>query len=272
MGTEEVVLTIKYFVLGLIQGFTEPIPISSSGHVIIAQRLMGIEQKGLSFEILANTASFLAIIFIFREDLIRLSLNSLSYIRTRNVQYKNDFMFMIYIGIGTIPAVILGLSFKDQIAEHLTSLTTIAISLFITGLALWLIRNFKGIKRDGDLSVKDALIVGFAQALALIPGISRSGSTVIASIAVGMKQETALRFSFILYIPVSIGGMVLGVSDLRSEENWNSLALPYTIAFIATLITTYFSMKWLMSIMERGNLKYFAYYCFAMGTFLLLFF
>lgn len=268
---EDFIMWLKYLLLGIVQGVTEPIPVSSSGHLIVAQRLMGMEQNGLSFEMLTNTASLIAIAFIYRKDLQRLIVNGLSYLRTRKPEYRSDFMFILYIIVGTIPAVIIGLLFKDQIEKIFASVHTVGIALLFTGVALWLIRNLRGRKLDNDLSFKDALIVGLAQAVALIPGISRSGSTVITSIAVGMKQETALRFSFMLYIPISLGGMVLGVSDITSDPDFSSLLIPYLIAFIATLICTYVAMKWLMNIMARGNLKYFAYYCFVVGILLLVF-
>lgn len=263
---------LQYMLLGFIQGFTEPIPISSSGHLIIAQKLMGMEQHGLSFEIMTNTASLIAILFIYRAVLARLVKNGLGYVKTKETKYKSDFNFIIYIIIGSIPAGVIGVLFKDQIERIFSSnLTTVAIALLVTGAALWLIRNLRGAKRDGDLSAKDALIVGLAQAVALIPGISRSGSTVIASIAVGMKQDTALRFSFMLYIPVSLGGLVLGISDIISDPDIQALWLPYLLAFITTLFVTYFSMKWFMGIMEKGNLKYFSFYCFIVGALILIF-
>lgn len=257
--------------LGLVQGATEPIPVSSSGHLIIAQQLLGVEQKGLTFEILTNTASLIAIAYIFRNDIGRLIRNTIRFITTREQDAKADFLFAVYVVVGTIPAVIIGLLFKDQIEAYFSSVRTVAFSLLVTGVALWLIRNLRGRKRDGDLSFKDALIVGLAQAVALIPGISRSGSTVITSIAVGMKQETALRFSFMLYIPISLGGLVMGISDIADDSNRSALAIPYLIAFVTTLIVTYFSMKWFMNIMAKGNLKYFAYYCFVAGILLLIF-
>ena len=268
---EDLLLWLKYFILGLIQGFTEPIPISSSGHVIIAQQLMGMEQRGLSFEILTNTASLIAILFIYRETILRLIKNGIDYIRTRNPESKSDFMFIVYIIVGTIPAGIIGVLFKDQIEEVFASAKTVAIALLVTGVALWLIRNLRGVKREGDLKFKDALIVGLAQAIALIPGISRSGSTVIASIAVGMKPETALRFSFMLYIPVSLGGLIMGASDIVTDPSISTLWIPYIIAFITTLVVTYFAMRWFMGIMEKGKLQYFAYYCFVVGILLLIF-
>lgn len=271
MEFTEFLTIFKYFILGLIQGFTEPIPVSSSGHVIIGQKLLGVKETGLTFEILTNTASLFAICFIFREDLKRLIVHTYQFIFKKKEEGKADFMFALYIIIGTIPAAILGVLFSDVIATYFTSPYTIGITLLITGVALWLIRNLRGMKRDGDLSIKDALIVGFAQAIALIPGISRSGATVITSIAVGMKQDTALRFSFMLYIPVSLGGMVLGISDLINSPDLSTLAIPYLVAFIAALFMTYFAMRWFMGIMAKGNLKYFAYYCFIVGTLLLVF-
>lgn len=271
MEITEILTILKYLILGLIQGFTEPIPVSSSGHVIIGQKLLGVKETGLTFEILTNTASLFAICFIFREDIKRLIVHSYQFVFKKKEEGRSDFMFAIYVVIGTIPAAVLGILFNDVIATYFTSPYTIGATLLITGVALWLIRNLRGVKRDGDLSFKDALIVGFAQAVALIPGISRSGATVITSIAVGMKQDTALRFSFMLYIPVSLGGMILGISDLIKSPNLSTLAVPYLVAFIGALIMTYFAMRWFMGIMAKGNLKYFAYYCFIVGTLLLIF-
>lgn len=271
MNASDLILILKYVILGAVQGFTEPIPVSSSGHLIIAQQLLGVDRKGLAFEILANTASLIAILIVFRADIGRLISGSYNYIRTRQPQYKSDFMFSLYVVLGTIPAVIIGLLFKDQIEAYFSSIQSVAICLLLTGVALWLIRNLRGKKRDGDLSTKDALIVGFAQAIALVPGISRSGATVIASIATGMKQETALRFSFMLYIPVSLGGLVLGVSDILDDPERTSMALPYLAAFITTFVVTYFAMRWFMNIMAKGNLRYFAYYCFIGAALMLIF-
>ncbi|BBI31248.1 undecaprenyl-diphosphate phosphatase [Cohnella abietis] len=268
---EDIILWFKYLFLGFVQGATEPIPVSSSGHLIIAQKLLGIKQNGLSFEILTNTASLIAICFIFRKDIGNLIVGAVRFLLTRKAEYKADFLFCLYIIIGTIPAVIVAALFKDKIEEIFSSVHTVSIALLLTGVALWLIRNLRGRKMDGDLSTKDAVLVGLAQAIALIPGISRSGATVITSIAVGMKQETALKFSFMLYIPISIGGLVLGASDIASDPNRSQLAIPYLIAFLTTLIVTYFSMRWFMGIMARGNLKYFAYYCFVAGILLLIF-
>lgn len=268
---EDFILLIKHFIIGIVQGVTEPIPVSSSGHVMIASEILGLGEQGFTFAILTNTASLLAVLFIYREDIIRLIVHSLRYIQTRNSRYAADFRFVLLIIIGSIPAGVLGILLSDVIAENV-SMTTIAIMLFVTGTAIWLIRNMRGKKSDADITVKDAFLVGLGQAVALTPGISRSGATIISAIAVGMKQETALRYSFMLYIPVSLGSVVLGISDFVNEPNKAELALPYAVTFIATVFMTYFAMKWFMGVMKHGKLIYFTYYCFIVGALLLIFY
>lgn len=265
-------LLLKYIFLGLLQGITEPIPISSSGHLVLAQHFLGISTDKLTFELLVNTGSLIAVLIVYRNDIIRLIRNGCSYITTKDEAAKADFRFIIYLIVGTIPAGVAGVLFEEQISSLVKSnVTTIAVTLLITGVALYLIRNLRGRKQDNDLRMRDAIIVGLAQMVALIPGISRSGATIVAAMALGMKPDTALRFSFLLYIPVSFGGMLLSVKDILSDPDLSTLWIPYTVAFFVSLIATYFALKWFMDIMRKGNLIYFSIYCFVVGTFVLIF-
>ncbi|MGN1401495.1 MAG: undecaprenyl-diphosphate phosphatase [Bacillus sp. (in: firmicutes)] len=268
---EEFVLLVKYIVLGLVQGFTEPIPVSSSGHLVLIQHYFGVKVEGMSFELLMNSASLIAVLLIYRKDIVRLAHNGLQYATKRTDSAKDDFRFIIYLIIATIPAGLAGVLFEDFISDNLKSIKVLGVTLLITGIALWSIRNLRGRKNDNDLSIKDAIIIGLAQMVALIPGISRSGATIVAAMLLGTKQETALRFSFLLFIPVSLGGMILSFSDILSDPQLGTLALPYTLAFMASLVASYFSLKWFMNIMARGNLIYFAIYCFIVGTSVLIF-
>ncbi|MBY0096188.1 undecaprenyl-diphosphate phosphatase [Mesobacillus maritimus] len=267
----ELLTLLKYLFLGLLQGFTEPIPISSSGHLVLAQYFMGIETRSLSFELLVNAASLIAVLIIYREDIIRLAKNGISYIVTRNPESKADFMFIVYLVVATIPAGVIGVLFNDVISEVLKGVHIVGITLIVTGVALFLIRNLRGRKQDGDITLKDSIIVGLAQAVALIPGISRSGATIVASMGLGMKPETALRFSFLLYIPVSLGGTLLSITDIANDPNLSQLFIPYLGAFIVSFIASYFSLKWFMGIMAKGNLIYFSIYCFIIGAAVLIF-
>lgn len=267
----ELWILLKYLLLGLIQGFTEPIPISSSGHLIIFRELFEIDIEGLSFEILVNFGSLIAVLLIYRKDIIRLVLNFFRYISKKDEDARNDFQFIIFLVIATIPTGIIGLLLEDYIGDKLSGVTVVGITLLVTGAALWIIRNLRGKKSDGDLTVKDAIIVGLAQSVALIPGISRSGATIVAAMLLGMKQETALRFSFLLYIPVSLGVTVLSVTDIINDPDFDALMIPYLIAFMASIIASFFALKWFMNIMAKGNLRYFAFYCFVVGILVLIF-
>src|SRR5699024_2266569 len=138
---------IKIVIIGLVQGFTEPIPVSSSGHVIIASELLGVGEQGFTFAILTNTASLCAILFIYRKDLQRLIIHSIQYMKTRNGRYKIDLRFVIYIVIGIIPAGVLGVLLSGNIGEDVI-MTRIALMLFITGNGLRLNRKMKGKEND----------------------------------------------------------------------------------------------------------------------------
>ncbi|WP_078381634.1 undecaprenyl-diphosphate phosphatase [Sutcliffiella halmapala] len=269
---EDLINLLKYLLLGIFQGVTEPIPVSSSGHVLILQKLLGIELEGLTFEIIVNFASLLAVLFIFRESISQLFFGATRYIVKRNSEDKSDFRFVLFLIIGTIPAGVIGFLFGDDIAGQLDgNVKVVGVTLLITGVALFLIRNLRGRKNDTDLKLRDAIIVGFAQAIALVPGISRSGATIVAAMGMGMRQDTALKFSFLMYIPISFGVTLLGISDLISMPNLNEMILPYTVAFLGSLVASYFALKWFMNIMAKGNLVYFAIYCFIVGPLVIIF-
>ena len=268
----DIITIIKYVFLGLLQGVTEPIPVSSSGHLVIARELFGIEASGLSFEIFLNTASLIAILFVYRKDIISIIQNLWRFVfhGARDNDAVTDFKYTICLIIATIPVGVAGLLLKDVIGENI-SVGFVGLMLLVTGLALLFIKNKRGAKRDGDLTIKDSIIVGISQCMALTPGISRSGASIVGAIAVGLSQKNALRFAFLLYIPVSVGTSMISVGDIVNDPNMNTLWLAYLLAFIVTIIATYFAVKWLQYVMERGNLIIFVYYCFALGAFSILY-
>lgn len=268
----DIITTIKYVFLGLLQGLTEPIPVSSSGHLVIARELFGIEAQGLSFEIFLNTASLIAILFVYRKDIISIIQNLWRFLinGARDKDAVTDFKYTICLIIATIPVGVAGLLLKDIIGENI-SVGFVGVMLLVTGLALLFIKNKRGGKRDGDLTVKDSIIVGLAQCMALTPGISRSGASIVGAIAVGLNQKNALRFAFLLYIPVSVGTALISVGDIVNDPYMNTLWFAYLLSFIVTIIATYFAVIWLQNVMERGNLIIFVYYCFALGAFSILY-
>ena len=262
---ESIIDIVKYILLGLFQGFSEPIPISSSGHLVIAQHIFGLKVKGLHFELLMNTASFLAVVYIYKKSISDIASGSYKYMRGDKGR-SADFKFALFLILATIPAGLIGVLFEDQIARHFKGLIVIGAALLVTAIALFLIRKMKGVKGEAEITWKDALIIGISQSVALIPGISRSGSTVVAAMALGLKQETALKFSFLLYIPISVGGFVLGMKGLLASPEVVDMVIPYTLAFIATFFMTVLSLRWFMNVMKSGNLIYFSVYCFIAGA------
>lgn len=256
---------IKYIILGIVQGFTEPIPVSSSGHLLIFKRIFNIEiLNDLNFEIIVNFGSLIAIIFIYRKELLKLLNGVIKYIKTKNKKYKQDFNYFVYIVVATIPVGILGFLLKDFI-ESFSSIKTVGISLLVTAVLLHLISKIKGNRNEKEINYKDALYVGFFQVFALIPGISRSGITLTAGMFRNLKKEVALKYSFMLYIPISIATMILGISDFVNSAAFNTLWLPYLLGMIASSIVTYFTFKWFRNILLKDKLKYFVIYCSIMG-------
>lgn len=263
---------IKYIILGIIQGFTEPLPISSSGHVFVFKSLLDMDNllNDLNFEIIVNFGSLIAIMIIYYKDIIRLIKNFFLYLKTRDKEYYNDFKYSLLVIVGVIPIGIAGVVLKDKIESVLGATTIIVgIAFIVTSIFLYFVRDIKGKKDDYDISLSDALFIGFIQVVALIPGISRSGTTLIAALSRDIKRAPALKYSFILYIPISLGTMILGIKDLMGSPNLSDNLLPYVLGFIASLIVSYFSLRWFKNIMNKGKLIYFSIYVLLLGLFVL---
>lgn len=262
---------IMYMILGLIQGFTEPIPVSSSGHLVIFNRILNVEElNDLNFEIFVNFGSFIAICFFYRKEIISIIKDFFMYIKTKEKKYETNYKYAWLIVTGTIPAGIVGIVAKD-IIESIASVKIVGVSLLITALMLFLVKDIKGEKRKENMTFKDALVIGLFQVIALFPGISRSGSTLVGGMSRNLERETAFKYSFMLYLPISIATMLLGVLDVVENPISNTLILPYILGMTAAGILTYFSIRWFKDIMQKGKLKYFVYYCLIMGIITILF-
>ena len=268
----EFVEILKHVFLGIIQGFTEPIPVSSSGHLVILREFLTSDVfRDLNFEIIVNFGSLLAIMFLYKKDISKIFKEFFLYIKTKEKKYRNNFNYFLYIVIATIPAGIIGLLFKDFIEEKLVSVKIVGIALLITALFLFLIRNKEGKKTSEKITWKDSIVIGLFQAVALLPGISRSGATIVGGMFRDFKREVSVKFSFMLYIPISIATSILGVSDIIDAGNVDSLIVPYSLGMIASAIVTYFAAKWFINIMKKGDLVYFVSYCLILGITVLLF-
>lgn len=265
---------LKYIILGIIQGISEPLPISSSGHIYLFKHIFNTNLfESLNFEIISNFGSFIAILIIFWKDIVDLVKAFFKFLldKDRTIEIKRKFRYCLFIIISTIPVGITGIIFKDKL-ESEYNVKLLAIAFLITALALFLVRNIKGEKEDKNITLKDAIIIGLLQAITIVPGISRSGTVLVGCLLCKLKKETALKYTFILYFPVSVASMLLGTKDLLTTPGLSSMLLPYTAGLFAAGIVTYFSYQWLSNIVKKGNLWKFSIYCVLLSVFILIYF
>ena len=261
---------LKYLFLGFIQGMTETIPVSSSGHLMIFKRLMDVNVDFDTIAILTNFGSLIAIIILFWNDIVKIIKGFFKYLSSKDEKSKDDYKYAWMIVLGCIPAGIAGLlvSYFDLFDKIEDNIKIVGISLIVTSILLFIIRNFKGKKDDSKIGVKEALTVGCFQILGLFPGISRSGSTIVGGMTQGLKRDTAFKYSFMLYIPMSIAAMALEIKDLAIES---SLILYYIASVLVSLVVTLIVTKWFRRIVNNGKLIYFSIYCFIVGCLVIIF-
>lgn len=264
---------IKYAFLGLVQGITEALPISSSGHVFIFRELLGMDfLYDMNFDILVNFGSLVAILLLYKKDLINIIKDFFLFIKTKEKKYQSNFKYALLLIIATIPAGIFGLIYKDSISKVM-NLKLLGISFLMTSAFVFICRKIKGKKDDSKITILDSIIIGLYQIMALLPGVSRSGATISAGMSRDLKRESALKFSFLLYIPISLASMILGVNDLIKSPTLNTLWFPYLIATIIAGIATYYTFKWFRKmLLNNGKLIYFSIYTLLLGLTLLIVF
>lgn len=260
-------MLLIFIILGFIQGITEPIPISSSGHLLIFKNLFNYNIDYTILTTMTNFGSFLAIIIIFKHETKQLVIDF--FTKKNYTNYKYCWLIII----GTIPAGIVGLIItKLNMFNYLeNNIKLVGITLLITALFLFLIRNSQGIKDKKNISFYDAFVIGLFQTIALIPGISRSGSTIIGGTFRNLKRETAFNFSFMLYIPISICTTIIGIKDIVNSHLTVNQTMLYLASTIIAFIVTYVSANIFKKIVINGKLIYFVYYCLIIGTLVLLF-
>jgi undecaprenyl-diphosphatase len=240
--------------LGVIQGVTEFLPVSSSGHLVIAQYLLGINSPGNTLEILFHFGTLLSVIFVFFNE-IKLILISL---HERNTQ-----IIVCYLIIATIPAVFVGIGLKDYLLDIFDSVKYVGLALLFTGSVLILSSKFKHSQKKH--SFFSSLAIGLAQALAIIPGISRSGLTISMSIFLGIAPKEAAKFSFLLSIPIILGASLLGVFELENDGMIDSLTI--FVAIFTSFIIGILALKFLLKMLEVGKFHFFGVYCLGAGIF-----
>ncbi len=254
--------SIQAIVLGIVQGITEFLPISSTAHLLIVRDVFGWTQEKYFVDAI-QFGSVIAVVWYFWADLRQIISGSWLAFRQKDWQ-REEWKILVGIAIGTIPALTIGFVFKDAIPE---SPLVIAIASIIMSLLLGLAEKMGTRKRDfNDLQVKDGLLVGLGQTLALVPGVSRSGSTLTTALFLGLQRQTAARFSFLLGIPtLTIATLYQSTKALRNIDSF----IPLIVGIIATLIFSYLSIAWLLKFLQRQSTWVFVWYRLGFGAMIL---
>ncbi|MBF0107877.1 MAG: undecaprenyl-diphosphate phosphatase [Magnetococcales bacterium] len=260
-------------VLGIVQGVTEFLPISSSGHLILLPRLLAWPDQGLSFDVAVNTGSLVALVGYFHKEVYRLVTSFFATLRRGGWHAHPEGRLAWWLGIGTIPVGLAGLTFKDQVETAARNPLIIATTSILFGLLLWYAdQRGKQARTLESIGIGDALLVGCAQALALIPGTSRSGITMTAGLMMNLNRESAARFSFLLAIPVSVlaGGLELieWVRQSHSLAEW----LPMAIGFFTSGISAFLVIHWLLYWIRSRSMTIFVVYRVILGLALFIIF
>lgn len=249
---------IQAFILSVIQGITEFIPVSSSGHLVLFQSFLNVDivEDDIIFEVLVHAGTSLSIFIVFYRDIEKIILDCFNSDKEKRY---DAWRYVGYIGVGSIPVVLVAIFFMKPIVSSFASPTLAASLLLITGLILYSTRANTG--EGKSVTLKSALLIGLAQAFSPLPGISRSGVTIAVALMIGISRKEAGRFSFMLALPALTGACL---NDLLKKGSLETLALSPSaiiVSFAVSAVTGYIALRILLSFVQSGKIHYFAYYC-----------
>ena len=262
---DRAVTFLESVILGVLQGLTEFLPVSSSGHLVLMQSFMAIGGPVVFFNVLLHVGTLAAVLVVFRKEISDI-VGECMAVASRNSKPIREmphawFMFMIILG--SVPAGVIGILFEDLFEELFALPLPVGFFLLVTGTLLFMTRKMKpGEKTVGQITPWAALLIGLAQAMAITPGISRSGATIAVALFLGLERETAVKFSFLLSVPAIAGAMLL--KSVSVQEIQVTLA-NYTAGFASAFVIGLLSLIWFVGIVKRGKLDLFAYYCWGVG-------
>lgn len=265
---------VQAIILGIVQGLTEFFPISSSGHLIIIPKIFQWEGivDSLSFDVALHLGTAFALIIFFWKDWIRLIINFLKKLikDRKNLIKDNDSRLFIFLILASIPAGVMGILFQDFIEQNFRSTLLVGITLILFGILLWYFdKNGRTSKNIKEMKLKDAIFIGIAQAVSLIPGVSRSGVTITMARSLNMDRDSSVRFSFLLSTPAVVGA---GLVTSRKVFNSGLDNLPvFLLGFIAATLSGLIAIKALLFIAKKNRLNLFVIYRIILGVFLIFF-
>lgn len=263
------ILLLKKIILAIIQGIAEILPISSSGHLLIFSELLEINTNGLQLIIFLHLGSLIAMLIYYWSDIRDIIVSLFVFLFKKDRSEKTIYFCSLFLKliVASIPAAIIGFTLGDIIDQYLSNLYFVFSFLIVTGSILLISKNLKGEKTLKEMSYLNALTIGCFQGVGVLPGISRSGSTIFGGRVNRLSNEEAAHFSFLMFLPVTAGSFLIEViKDFDTIITSQPMdLLSDFIAVIISGIVTYFSVKYLFKIIKKGKLYYFAYYCFAIA-------
>lgn len=252
-------------ILGIVQGFSEFLPISSSAHLVLVPAMLGWKipaDQIFPFDVLVQLGTLVAVIIYFRKDLWEIAKAFFQGIAAGKPFSEADSRLAWWIILATIPAGVIGLILNDVVAQAFQAPLLPIIFLFVTAVMMWLAEHFSKQERTTDeMKWLDALLIGIGQALAIFPGISRSGATISTAMVRHIDRKNAGRFSFLISIPIMLAAGLLGVKDLLDVANLAEFLPSMLLGFIIAGVVGYFSIAWLLKFIREKSLKLFSYYC-----------
>ena len=260
---------IVAILLGIVQGLTEFLPVSSSGHLEITAFILkhfgnsGLPKENLLMTVVLHAATALSTLYIFRKEVSEIIRGILQF------KWNDEFKFSLKIILSMIPAALVGLIFDEQIdALFGGQILLVGCMLILTGLLLYVADKAKNTNKN--VSYSNSILIGIAQAIAILPGISRSGATISVSVLLGIDREKAAKFSFLMVVPLILGKMAKDIlsGEIASES---ATLIPLIAGFIAAFITGLLACKWMISLVKNSQLKYFSFYCFIVGGLAIVF-
>jgi undecaprenyl-diphosphatase len=253
---------LKAIILGLVQGLTEFLPVSSSGHLVIFAELLNFTEEGIAFEVFLHFGTLLSVLVAFRKDLAKMIIAPFQKISGKPIteEIEEYWKWDLYIIVGTIPAIIIGLGFKDAIEQFFSNVLLVYFMLMITAILMISVQFLK--EKEVKFNFLNTILIGIAQACAIMPGISRSGSTIFMGVACGLNREKVARFSFLLSIPAILGAVILKTKDMMAQPPSADAMVNLISGTIISFVSGYFAILWLLDIVKKGKLQWFGYYCF----------
>ncbi len=266
---EKVIEVLKYILLGLVQGITEVLPISSSGHLAIANELLGIKDDSITLSVFLHFASLIAVIIYLRKELKQLIIGFFGFIFKDRTKYKKDFLLAIYLVITTSILVVFTLLTKILGYES-SPLWVIGLCLILNAIMLFFLGTFTGKRSLDEMTWKDAIVIGLFQCAGSFAGISRSGSCLCGCQTRKIEKEASAKYAFLLFIPAILGATVLELGGIASMFDDTSKLYLYLISFIVSFTATYFAFTLLRKIISKGKLTGFSIYCAIIGVIVLI--